>query len=89
MTCYQKKTKKFEEFAQWILAIGEGKIGNMDEETNRVKLCNPMESIMDAVYAKINNISMESSYLTDRAILAPTTMEIVDQINECIMIKMS
>jgi len=84
--------QKVEEFAQWILDIGDGKMSSNDgEEMIKIpsdllllKGDDPREAIVKSTYPDLLNNYQQQKFLEERAILCPRN-EMVDQINEYIM----
>ena len=84
--------QKVEEFAQWILNIGDGKMSSDDgEEMIKIpsdlllqKGDDPREAIVKSTYPDLLNNYQQQKFLEERAILCPRN-EMVDQINEYIM----
>ncbi|XP_071699877.1 uncharacterized protein [Rutidosis leptorrhynchoides] len=81
------------EFAKWILDIGEGKInlpndGEADVEFPEDVLLNsnknPIKTIVNSAYPSIHEELENSNFFKERAILAPTNLE-VDEINEFVL----
>ncbi|CAH9109240.1 unnamed protein product, partial [Cuscuta europaea] len=76
-------------FADWILQIGDGVVGDDEDGESMIEIpqtflapfiSNPIESIVSCTYPDILENGTNPSYLTSRAILAPT-IEDVDMIN--------
>ena len=85
--------QKLKDFSDWLLKVGEGKIGNSIDGISTIEVpdhvlikdCyNPLHTIITSTYPNLLSHLFDSKYLTTRAILAPT-MEIVDEINEYIL----
>jgi len=84
--------QKVEEFARWILDIGDGKMSADDgEELIKIpsdillqKGVDPREAIVKSTYPDLLNNYRQRKFLEERAILCPRN-EMVDQINEYIM----
>ncbi|XP_076908503.1 uncharacterized protein LOC143565407 [Bidens hawaiensis] len=82
-----EETKKF---AQWLLDIGEGKVGGPDDGTTKIEIptdlliekCNdPISKLIQFVYPDILNNNEDPNYFQQRALLAPTN-EVVHEIND-------
>ncbi|GAU48013.1 hypothetical protein TSUD_188840 [Trifolium subterraneum] len=80
-------------FAKWILKIGDGKIGDIDDGEAIVDILpdilvqnvsNPIRDIVDAIYPDLFKNMFVPNFFEDRAILAPT-LEVVDQVNDYIL----
>ncbi|XP_022014423.1 uncharacterized protein LOC110913914 [Helianthus annuus] len=77
-------------FADWLLDLGEGKIGDSDDyevvidipEDLLIKCSeDPMSDLIDFVYPSLLQLYKDKDYFAERAILAPTN-EVVQEINE-------
>ncbi|XP_076884735.1 uncharacterized protein LOC143534010 [Bidens hawaiensis] len=82
-----EETKKF---AQWLLDIGEGKVGGPNDGTAKIEIptdlliekCNdPISKLIQFVYPDILNNNKDPNYFQQRALLAPTN-EVVHEIND-------
>lgn len=80
-----------QEFAKWLLELGEGKLPVVESDTDIVRLPDdialPSENVQDLidfVHADIATQHATPDYLVNRAILAPRN-EDVDLINEAVM----
>jgi ATP-dependent DNA helicase PIF1 len=80
-------------FAEWILAIGDGKIGSIEDGESIVEIpadilvqnvTNPIGDIIDVVYPDILKNMFVPNFFESRAILAPT-LEIVEEINNYVL----
>jgi len=82
------------EFSEWILAVGNGKIGQeVEDGLYRIKIphdllisdfTDPIAGISDAIYPDISSSAKDAAYFSDRAILAPTLDE-VDGVNQYLL----
>ncbi|XP_028753423.1 uncharacterized protein LOC114713014, partial [Neltuma alba] len=81
---------KVQQFSEWLLQVGEGKIGLPNEGVTDIEIPseiliqssdNHIQSIVSVTYPNLKYHINNSEYLTNRAILAPT-IEVVDQIND-------
>ena len=86
----ESEKKEIQEFADWILDIGNGKIGGKKEENATVVFPDSMliqesddhvGSIISETYPQLQQNLWNSDYFQERAILAPTH-EMVDTIND-------
>ena len=77
-------------FSDWVLAIGDGKLGLIDDVNISVHIppellihstSNHVQSIVESTYPNLLDSITDISYFQDKAILAPTN-SIVDQIND-------
>ncbi|XP_021995719.1 uncharacterized protein LOC110892892 [Helianthus annuus] len=77
-------------FADWLLDLGEGKIGDSDDcevvidipEDLLIKCSeDPMSDLIEFVYPSLLQLYKDKNYFAERAILAPTN-EVVQEINE-------
>ncbi|XP_022014851.1 uncharacterized protein LOC110914362 [Helianthus annuus] len=82
--------KEIKAFADWLLDLGEGKIGDSDDcevvidipEDLLIKCSeDPMSDLVDFVYPSLLQLYKDKDYFAERAILA-TTNEVVQEINE-------
>ncbi|XP_028788641.1 uncharacterized protein LOC114744641 [Neltuma alba] len=82
--------KKISKFSKWLLDIGDGIIGLPHEGTTDIEILvdflitdslNPIHSIVSSTYLALHQNITYPNYLTERAILAPTT-DVIDQIND-------
>ncbi|GAU37747.1 hypothetical protein TSUD_382400 [Trifolium subterraneum] len=82
-----KSQTELKEFADWILKIGDGRIGgdengeaviDMAEDLCILQQDNPLLSLVDFVYPNIVNCLGNSKFFEDEAILAPT-LEVVQE----------
>ncbi|XP_022013728.1 uncharacterized protein LOC110913191 [Helianthus annuus] len=81
---------EIKEFADWILKIGDGKIGELNdgdgiidipEELLITDTVDPIGSLISFTYPDISRNVSDPSYFRDRVILGPTH-EVVDTIND-------
>ncbi|XP_076914672.1 uncharacterized protein LOC143573759 [Bidens hawaiensis] len=79
-------------FAQWLLDIGEGKVGEPNDSTTKlerpndlhVEKCNdPITKLIQFVYQDILN-NEDPNYFQQRSLLAPTN-EVVHEMNDCLI----
>lgn len=88
----RKEQQESQEFANWILSIGDGKTTSEEgEEWIKIptdlllqKGDNPKESIVRSTYPNLLFNYLDPKFLEERAILCPTN-ETVEEINEYIM----
>ena len=94
--CNPSDAETIKDFAEWILNIGDGKIGGKNDGHAEVVFPNEMlipnsnnhvESIIKETYEDWEQHLWEPSYFQDRAILAPTHEE-VEKINSSMMSKL-
>ena len=87
-----EKQKEVNEFAEWILNIGEGKTTS-DEGEEWIQIPrdlilekgnDPRETIVNSIYPNLLSNYKEPKFLEERAILCPRN-ETVEEINEYIM----
>jgi len=80
-------------FAKWILDIGDGKVGEIDDGEAIIEIPtdiivensgNPIGDIVSSTYPDLLDNLVDSSYFNDRAILAPT-LELVEKVNDYVM----
>ncbi|GAU51410.1 hypothetical protein TSUD_413210 [Trifolium subterraneum] len=85
--------EKLASFAEWILGIGDGKIGTFDDGDMVVDIplgilvsceTNPIGDIVNLIYPELLKNMFVPNFFEDRAILAPT-LEIVEQINDYVL----
>jgi len=81
------------EFAKWILDIGDGKVGDVNDGEATIEIPpdiivqnsgNPIGDIVSATYPDLLPNLENNSFFDDRAILAPT-LEIVEKVNDYVM----
>ncbi|XP_057763551.1 uncharacterized protein LOC130984017 [Arachis stenosperma] len=81
--------EELKEFANWILAIGDGKLGDSDDGCSIIHIPpellitefnDPIEAIVRAIYADYLNNVCNPLHLQGRAILAPT-INVVEEVN--------
>ncbi|XP_019457526.1 PREDICTED: ATP-dependent DNA helicase PIF1-like [Lupinus angustifolius] len=84
-----------EQFSEWILNMGNGKLSepndgsaeiDISEELLIVDYDNPIDAIVSSTYPNLQEHYKDEQFLQCRAILA-STIEIVDQINEYVLMK--
>ncbi|XP_057723335.1 uncharacterized protein LOC130939233 [Arachis stenosperma] len=89
----QSNLEELKRFSDWILQIGEGRIGTIINEKLLVQIPNeflifpsdnPIDDIINAIYPEIVRNFDDTGFFQDRAILAPT-VEIVEEINDHIV----
>ncbi|XP_028784202.1 ATP-dependent DNA helicase PIF1-like [Neltuma alba] len=77
-------------FSQWLLNVGDGKIGVSDDGSAKIEIPfelliqhgnDPIHAIVESTYPRIMDNLDSKEYFNDRAILAPT-IEIVNIIND-------
>ena len=85
-----EKKKEIQDFADWILSIGNGTIGDKNNGEDMVKFPDNMlipdsddhvGTIIQQIYPNLKDSLYKSGYFQERAILAPTH-ELVDMIND-------
>lgn len=88
--CRPEDVDEIKDFAEWILKLGDGKLGkpndgevdiDIPDEMLIKESSDPEGSIIDFTYPKILDNLDDNKYFTEKAILAPTN-EVVDSINE-------
>ena len=89
------QSQEIKEFADWILDIGDGKVGGTNDGESVVKFPKDMlipdsddhvDAVTQHIYPNIMSNLWFPSYFQDRAILAPTHDE-VDKVNKHMMSK--
>jgi ATP-dependent DNA helicase PIF1 len=84
---------QLQEFAKWILDIGDGKIGIIDDGDCIVEIphdlliqssADPIGDIVEAIYPNLLQNMLIPNFFQDRAILAPT-LEVVEKINDYVL----
>ena len=84
---------KLAEFAKWILDIGDGKVGGINDGEADIEIPNdiivessgnPVGDIVSSTYPDLLDNLENFSYFSDRAILAPT-LELVEKVNDYVM----
>ncbi|XP_076927535.1 uncharacterized protein LOC143591113 [Bidens hawaiensis] len=77
-------------FVEWLLALGEGKLGSDNDGNAIIEIPNdllirdssdPLSDLIDFVYPALLEKCNDISYFQERAILAPLN-EIVEEIND-------
>ncbi|XP_028752703.1 uncharacterized protein LOC114712351 [Neltuma alba] len=88
-TAIPSHKEKLEWFSNWLLHIGDGKLGESTDGVAEVEIPkellltnynNPLHAIGDSIYTNLLHNLASGEYFNDRAILAPT-IEMVDRIN--------
>jgi ATP-dependent DNA helicase PIF1 len=86
-------TESRDNFSKWILNIGDGNIGDADDECITLQIPNdffikdstdPLAAIVESTYPSLLRNMIDSAFFKDRAILAPKNA-IVDTINGYIL----
>ncbi|KAL8161208.1 hypothetical protein V2J09_012697 [Rumex salicifolius] len=81
------------EFLEWILKIRDGDLGGANDGETTIEIPSdllitvgfePIQTIVEAIYPSILNISDPTQYYRERAILA-STHEIVDNVNDHVL----
>lgn len=81
------------QFAQWILSIGDGKVGDDTDGEAVVEIPSdllvdhsgdPIGDIVAATYPGVVENLVDATFFQDRAILAPT-LELVEKVNDYVM----
>ncbi|XP_072074105.1 uncharacterized protein [Arachis hypogaea] len=89
----EERNNEIKEFAEWILAIGDGRCGTSMDEIDKIKILedilindwdDPIVSICKATYPDLFLGANCISHVKERAILAPT-LQMVDEINNYMM----
>jgi len=92
LTSSREEQKKTQEFAEWILSIGDGLTGDKDDEA-WIKIPedlilqkgeDELKTIVNSTYPDLSSNYKNRTYLEERAILCPRN-EMVDEINSYIM----
>lgn len=87
------EVEKIREFAEWLLSVGDGKVGGQNDGEVEFDLPDdilitnapdPVSSIVSSTYPSILDHVGDGAYFQDRAILAPTN-EVVQDINDYVM----
>lgn len=87
------EVEKIREFAEWLLSVGDGKVGGQNDGEVEFDLPDdilitnapdPVSSIVSSTYPSILDHVGDGTYFQDRAILAPTN-EVVQDINDYVM----
>ena len=95
--CNPHDAEEINEFAEWILNIGDGKIGGKNDGHAEVEFPEDMlipnsddhiDAIIKETYGNWEDNLWDPTYFQDRAILAPTH-DMVDKVNERMMSKLS
>jgi ATP-dependent DNA helicase PIF1 len=90
---YESDIQKLKTFAEWILGIGDGSIGEINDVDILFRVLDdllipsygdPLASIVNSTYPDFLRNMDNQSYFKDRAILAPTNA-IFEQINDYIL----
>jgi ATP-dependent DNA helicase PIF1 len=85
--------QEIQEFAKWILKVGEGKISEPNDGFADIEIPsdllipttdNPIKSIVESTYPDLMQKYKQPDFLQSRAILA-STIEVVDQINNYVL----
>jgi ATP-dependent DNA helicase PIF1 len=85
--------KEIEEFSNWLLSVGEGKISEpndgyadipIPEDMLILEFNDPVLAIVESTYPNFLDNYKSYDYLKNRAILA-STIEVVDQINDFVL----
>ena len=91
--CVDSESQQIKEFAEWLLKIGEGKLGKQNdgeadivfpEELLVQSNGDHVEAIVASIYPKLSENMNNPQYFQDKAILAPTNEE-VDHVNEHVL----
>jgi ATP-dependent DNA helicase PIF1 len=87
------ENREIAKFAQWILDIGDGKVGVAEDGEYIVEIpqdllinshSNPIGDIIDEIYPKLLDNIFTPGFFQNRAILAPT-LEVVEKINDYVL----
>ncbi|XP_048491405.1 uncharacterized protein LOC125492733 [Beta vulgaris subsp. vulgaris] len=85
--------KEVKEFSEWILSVGDGNAGGLNEGEAEIKVSNdiliegesdPIAAIVESTYPFLKDHLWEPKYFQERAILAPT-YEIVEMVNDYVL----
>ncbi|XP_054782009.1 uncharacterized protein LOC129289243 [Prosopis cineraria] len=88
-----KDAMRVQEFANWIISIGDGKVDNNHKEAEEITIPDelllnptqdPLRCIIDSTYPELLQNIHSACYFQERAILAPT-LAIVDEVNEYVL----
>ncbi|XP_052622302.1 uncharacterized protein LOC111911148 [Lactuca sativa] len=91
----QSDIQKIGDFANWLLDIGEGKLGGINDGETVIDIPDdilindahdPIGSLIEFVYPSILDKYNNTSYFQERAILAPKN-EVVQEINDRLLLK--
>jgi ATP-dependent DNA helicase PIF1 len=84
---------QLQDFAKWILDIGDGKVGIIEDDGCIVDIppdlliqssSDPIGDIVEAIYPNLLQNMLIPNFFQDRAILAPT-LEVVEKINDYVL----
>ncbi|KAK7271142.1 hypothetical protein RJT34_26794 [Clitoria ternatea] len=85
--------EELREFSQWILDMGDGKIGESNDGYATIRIPNsflimdfhdPIDAIVQSTYPNLVQQYTKEDFLQSRAILA-STIDVVDQINDYVL----
>ncbi|CAJ2661810.1 unnamed protein product [Trifolium pratense] len=88
-----EENKSIEDFAKWILNVGDGKLGHSEDGETVIEIpddiCvkyskNHVADIVDLLYPNLIAELSNVNFFQDRAILCPT-LEIVEKVNDYVM----
>ncbi|XP_045821940.1 uncharacterized protein LOC123914810 [Trifolium pratense] len=91
--CTNSEIDRRRHFSEWILGIGDGSIGNADDECITVQIPkdlliddfdDPLANIVKSTYPNLLDNMNNSSFFRDRAILVPRN-SVVDSVNDYIL----
>ncbi|XP_023734360.2 uncharacterized protein LOC111882234 [Lactuca sativa] len=91
----QSDIQKIGDFANWLLDIGEGKLGGINDGETVIDIPDdilindahdPIGSLIEFVYPSILDMYNNTSYFQERAIVAPKN-EVVQEINDRLLLK--
>jgi len=91
--CCSNDVDELREFAEWVLGIGDGVVGDISDDAINVKIPDDLlihssgdhiASIVDCIYPSILHNMNDHDFFRDRAILTPKNL-IVDEINNYVM----
>ncbi|GJZ85864.1 ATP-dependent DNA helicase PIF1-like protein [Tanacetum coccineum] len=91
--CPPHELVEMNQFAEWILKVGNGEIGNSDDGKSNIertqdilimKSNDPVKSIIDFTYPNLLQGLTDPTNFQDKAILAPIN-EVVDVLNDCLL----
>jgi ATP-dependent DNA helicase PIF1 len=89
----EDENERLREFAKWILNIGDGKVGEIEDGESIVQIPpdlliqsvnNPIGEIVEAIYPDLLRNMFVPNFFEDRAILAPT-LDIVEKLNDYVL----
>jgi len=82
--CSSDDIEERKKFSEWVLGIGDGSVGEINDQDIKVQIPDHIASIVDYIYPSLLDNMHEPSFFQDRAILTPKNA-IVEEINEYVM----